>query len=337
MQPGDQPTSQTPQPTQPAPPSANNPLASIPGMTFVAPLPAQRKSSPLPLIIGLVVLLVLGGLGVAAYLSLQTASVPSGTATTTSDVFRQAVSNGLSTGTVQRQVGGSGLDFTLLQDASTVNAPRMSVTATEKTDAGSAAFETYATLNDTYIKYISGAPVFVPSSVLNQWLWVRKAGAMPSQVDRVVGQMTELAYSTMGAYIFGNFSEAQRTELLDFLADNSVYKYDSTTVKQSTLNGKNVYIFDISFNTDNLATYNKKIGAYYGMSEASLAPLLATLKFYGPNTVYVDAEQKQIVQAEFMIGTRKITLKFDKFNATTLPAEPAATRLYSQVTPIPSL
>lgn len=318
-------------------PDDSGPLSQIPGMTYVTPINRPKPAVPLLAVFALLVVVILLGVGVIGYLALRRTTTTTSSPPNVSTMFTAAITKALSTGKVERHLGYSGFDYTLQEDASQITDVRLSGTATRTATNGSASVELYGSLQNTYIKYDSATTTLAPASALNNWLVVRRSGVTPAGVTGRVSQMTTPEYLLLGAYIFGNFSQQQRSTLVDYLSNHPVYQFDANSVQQAVLNNKPVLVYSVSFNADNLSAYNKLVAGMYGMSDANLQALLGTFKYYGTNKVYIDEASKQIVQVEFVINNLQVTQTFAKFDDLTLPAEPTSARIFTQYNPLPSL
>jgi hypothetical protein len=309
-------------------------------MTYVSPLGPSPKKSPLPVLFGVLGIVILGGLVVVAYLVSKGAATVTTTTPTVSQIFTTAILQGLTTGKVQRRVVYQGMDYTLQVDASTPSAVHYSGTVERTNTKGRASADVYGSIENSFIQYKTGSSsALVSPALVGSWLWVRQKGWTPPALAPLLGQMTSPEYLLLGAYVFGNFSAQQRSAIEAFLTSHQVFVFDPTKVVKSTLNGKDVLVYQVDFNADNLVAYNRLLATDFGMDEKNMTTLLASLPYYSGNKVYIDPNLKQVVQVEFTIPSSglAITQTFDKFGSASPADQPTEARVINQLTPMPTL
>jgi hypothetical protein len=75
----------------------------------------------------------------------------------------------------------------------------------------------------------------------------------------------------------------------------------------------------------------------FGYNQAELTPLLDLLPYFSRNKLYVTTDTKQLVKVEYASGDAVASATYSNFNATDVPAAPAATLDIATMVPTPKL
>jgi hypothetical protein len=288
----------------------------------------------------IVIMVVL--IGAVGYLAHRQANSPS-------QVFQKSLALALSTSSVsQKQVTklsnytpkSNTVTFTIQYDVANVGSPSVAAVETSHVLNDTFNVKTYADSSNSYggvfVQTGKSSDPIVPT--LNKWVQIRKDGTYdPNYVatkDTVsTGSLPSVAFGAtltddrlflLGQYIFGNFSASDRSNLLNFINANDIFKYNPKTVTTTTLNGQKVYVYHVTFNTAALSRYNEKVAKLFNISPADLQTFLRQLNLAidKTNTLYIAVHSHQLVQVQTNVGLEKITDSYSNYNDVTMPAVP---------------
>ncbi len=315
-----------------AQPAPTGPLSTIPGMTYVSPLPPTRPVSKLPLALGLVALVfaVVAGTALVMRLTAQTGL-------TNADILLSAVENNLGTTSFRQDMSYANGSYTLLADVSAITNPRLSGYKVTTISGRASQVSSYADNRNSYLKYVKADPGLIPVNAINQWVSFQQNGVSPTAAPEHLRQLTEPAYQLLRPFMIGQFSENQRQELVKQWTTNPVLTFDDKAVKAASVEGKDVLVYAVTFNTANLKAYARVAAGYQGVSDIALNRALADLELYSTNTLYVDPIAKRIIKIEFGSSTGTVTTIFSGFNTTPVANEPKPTYQYSELSPAPRI
>jgi hypothetical protein len=122
----------------------------------------------------------------------------------------------------------------------------------------------YGNVKSTYVMFTNADnPAAVPAKY-NAWIQVRKDGIL---IDKSgTGASTYDTLFSPGSLmywkiLFGNFSQADRTEILKYMREKQIFTYDASQVAQAMLNGQAVTQYTVSLSRDNqISLYTKLAG-----------------------------------------------------------------------------
>lgn len=361
---------QTPNPPPPTPPDSNNlppgsqvvyppspqpfqpqPTAMI-GSDFsglnAAPASGGRK---LPLILCLLFVLIalIGGITI---FTLHKAD------NSTSHIFQTAIINALTTKQVEIRTNlNSGVAGTISTDAkidaSTPANPKVYYQF-NATVLGNLKAESYADAANLFIKYsqLASDPIPAENAALNQWAQLRSNGSfVPGYASIIQASSSSSGNPSLsssnaipdpreqlfGPLIHGNFSAKDRAALLTFIKTNKVYSYNPKQVSISTMNGSKVYIYNVTFNTSMLVTYNTNLAKFFGISQSDLDRFKVDLGFSSTRTakLYITSDTKQVVEldSQDFYGDKQV-ITYSRIDNVILPSTPKADLSFAQIEPI---
>lgn len=314
---------------QPAP---SGPLSTIPGMTYVSPLPPTRQISKLPLALGLVALVfaVVAGTALVMRLSAQDSL-------SNADILLSAVENNLQTGSYRQDTVYSNTTYTQLSDVSLITSPRINGYLVTNVTGRSSQISTYADSRNAYFKYVSADPGLVPTKAVGQWIGLRQNSPAPASAPDQLLQLTDPAFQLLGPFVVGQFSSDQRQALVKQWSTAPVLSFSDKAVKSASVEGKDVLVYSVTYNNDNLKAYARVVAGYMGMKDSSVQLTLSALDNYRTNTVYVDPIAKRILKVEYTTSTGQVVIAFSGFGTTPVADEPKAVFQFGELLPAPRL
>jgi hypothetical protein len=328
----------------PSEPPAQTPalVSIIPGDSSIPPPPGMVDTPVPPVMINqppvankmnrkrnillAVVIIVLLGLGGIGWQWQNQQNTPE-------DVFTGAISKLLSTKTITQSTSDGSSSEVINYDASNVKAPIVSVAISLKSSNLTNKLSGYGTLKDSYLKYTSFGSAAIDAKVptlVNKWIQLRQNGVNLKGVDAVSEDLADPRSIVFGDLMIGNFTASDHQKLLDYIATNKVYKYDSSKVTTATVNGSKAYVYPLTENISKLKELNKKVAALMGIPAADIEPSLAQLTTPSNAKVYVDINTKQIVKYTATQDGVTATGSYSGYNTTSLPAQPKAAMTWEQ-------
>lgn len=305
MKPDRSPASQSPAPTRSA---------------VVAPVKRRRW---LPAV-AIALLLVAVSLGVWQWQSRQDSP---------DAVFRAAIAQALSTGTVTQAITSQGSTETIKYDLSNVHDPRLSITTPDTINAVNVQLQAYGNSKSSYftISRVEGSSQAL-SQVLNKWVALRQNGKTIDGADPQLVQLADPAANVLGEFIFGNFSATDRARLTDFAVQQQIYHYDPTQVRHGTLNGQSVMIYSITLNSTELKAFNQQAAAMLGLGRADTAAALDSINQLGNLSakLYIATATKHVIKVSAKIDGQATTITYSAYGRTKLPPEPKADLTWQQ-------
>lgn len=131
-------------------------------------------------------------------------------------------------------------------------------------------------------------------------------------------EITFLDESLFGVFPFGNFSDAQRSQLLTAINQKNIYKY--TSAKRLIENKRPVYVYDMSINPADLVGV---IRDYIKLTGANESTQLDPLQYQGLGDVKlkvtVDILNRQITKVDYSTGRTEIYSGQNLYQPIELP------------------
>jgi hypothetical protein len=313
-------------------PAAAGPLSTIPGMTYVTPLPPSRSVSKLPLALGLVALVFAIVAGTVLVMRLTAQTGP-----TNAETLLSVVDNNLQTPSYRQDMTYGSITYTLLVDAAVATNPRINAYRVTSTAGQASQVSTYADNRNAYLKYVAADSGLVPAKAIGQWIAFRQNSVIPATAPVQLSQLTEPAFQLLGPFVTGQFSSDQRQALLKQWSVRPVLSFSDKAVKSATVEGKDVLVYEVQYNSANLEAYARMVAGYMGMPDVALQRALAGLAQYRSNTLYVDPVAKRVIKAEYSSLAGNVSTVFSGFGTTPVANEPKAAFQYGDLTPIPHL
>lgn len=248
-------------------------------------------------------------------------------------VFNRALAATLSTRQVEQVTELSGISVRTQYDLAKSSDPRVMTLLTARQGDRASAVKGYGSLKNLYMAYTAtGTPSdkLVPEQLMNHWVQLRKDGAfLPGATDSLMSA-ADPRFALFGQFIFANVPGKQRQELLDLLAKQKVYTYDTAKVTKAKLNSRDVYVYKVKINPTGLASYNKKAAAVFGLKESDIQLALNGLGGVTDATLYIETGSKRLVKVEVPEGAGKSVTTYSNYNQVKLPPEPKAEMTYQE-------
>lgn len=291
----------------------------------------QPKRSKKPLFVAVFVAV---GLGVAGLLFALTNTQPN-----PEIVFANAVENSLSTKHVKQvtSLEGSG-EQTYQYDTSEPDDPKVYSAVDASIIGVDFKLRQYATLKDSFVSYEQYGPLFESDTPLQdykgKWMQTRRDGRPVSTSPNAADVFFPDAYvSLFGDWIFGNFSDADRRVLMRLIVDREVYKYDPEKVEQKQLDGRDVYVYSVTYDKDKRKAMNEKVAEIWKADFKEIEEVLESSALdSGPETakLYIDMETEQLVQVEAdAFDDPVVTTKYSEYDKATIPKRPDSEKDYA--------
>jgi hypothetical protein len=180
--------------------------------------------------------------------------------------------------------------------------------------------EGYGTFTDGFVKITNyESDNKITSDTLNKWAQTRKDGRVPTDYDASITGMADAYGSVFGDIVFGNFNPSDRATLAALFRETQ--KFDPAKVTQETLDGKKVYVYEVTNSIDSLKQYNQKAAEIMGANAEDAADAFDTM-FSGPETfkVYVQIDTGLPVKIADM-NSETITTYSD-YDNIAMPTQP---------------
>ncbi len=286
------PTAAVPSPVStPAP----TPTAAIPPTAF-APPPKRSRRRWLP-IAGITLLVLLIIAGIVGWLHIRSVQANPNT------VFKDALLASLSTSQLESQTsGGSGnsqVDF----DFSDMKNPQVSSQSTIIRYGASFKVAAYGSTKNSYMSY-TAFPAGVASNITtvskDAWIQLRANGILPPGVPASLAELADPRYQAFGPLVFGNFPEANRAKLVDYLLKQHIYKYQLTKVTHTKLGDTKVYAYPVSLNLGFLKVFIQSAANSEGFTPSDVQAAINDLDALknASATIYVSDSGHHIVQLD---------------------------------------
>jgi hypothetical protein len=303
-----------------APVSAPFPSVTVSGGNY-APhteqsvgMPAKRKFSR-PIITAIVAGLVIIGAAAAAYMMFLKPPTPD-------EAFKQALVNALSTKTFTQDSNTEDEASQLTQhyDLSNIKQAKLDATIKIGFEDSNIVLEGYGTPKNSYFRITQAKNTIDYGPLEDTWVQVKKDGRLPDDVTLASGASVffDPDYSSLGQYIFGNFDAKSRKTLVDYATTQQVYKYDSSKVKKTKLNGHDVYAYDVKLSGKKLEAYNRKAAPMFGIADSKVDNLADQFEDMSA-TMYVTLDTERLVQVKTDEGD---VTKYSAWDSTTVASEP---------------
>jgi hypothetical protein len=245
-------------------------------------------------------------------------------------VFNKALSNALSTKSFEQITSVNGSREDIKFNTSNVLEPVLSSNVT--IDFLVAINQSgYGTLQNTFIKYNSlksSSGLGISSadlqniSYLKKWIIVKTNGINPSGSESVEAYI-DPDFDFFGQYIFGNFSNSQRQQLLNYIKSNNIYQFNPKNVTTGTVNGRKVYVYQVGLNIEKLSKYNDMVASMMKLSLSNISSTISSLNSIPKSeTFYIDKRSSELLQISESTNGTKSTISYQNFNDIKLPSQP---------------
>ena len=309
-----------PTPTNITPQSTPTPAAVVPQAT-------PKKSKKKLIITILAAIIVVAG-GIVAWQIL--------TKPTAEKVFNGMFQNNLSVNNYKLTMSSDGMGAIVKGDVSDVKNPKYESTFKMEIAEGiNQEFQFYGTYKDILVKYPESSFVSleIPSQqtkeFADKWTQVRKDGKPLENTEMSFYEMGDPYQLFPGDIILGNFSDADRQKLMDAIKQKLLYSYNKDTVKKQQLHGRDVFVYEVTANDENLLQFNNKVSEIVGQKFDDVEDALHDSE--DKSTIYVDIETQRIVRVKGNEDGQKITVDvvYDNVKVMAQPTEQVAwSKLY---------
>jgi hypothetical protein len=257
-------------------------------------------------------------------------------------IFSQSLSNNLSTSLLEKQTNiqtSLGISKTIVHfDISNVKNARVAydLSFDNQYTHQSLTMKAYADAKNSLAGAYTGDIILTSNlaPTLNKWLVLRNNGV----TDAVYAQaLTQPATSYLRAFpdsrlmlfgqvIFGNFSKKDRSEIMAYIMNNHIYSYTAKDVVHSTLNGRQVNIYDTTINTAKLKILNYQAAAIFGINAHELDTSTVGKNLYKVKyaKMYIDVDSKQLLRVDekISVGSQAMTTVYSNYGVNGTIKEP---------------
>ncbi|MEO7364556.1 MAG: hypothetical protein ABIV43_03560 [Candidatus Saccharimonadales bacterium] len=168
-------------------------------------------------------------------------------------VYRQALINALMTRQVAIDVQSSSTNTSAQLDFSNPKSPRVSTDTTTTIAGSSFRINTYGSASNTFFAYKAlpaGLDSTTASSVVNDWVRLRKGGVLPAAINTSISNAADPRFQAFGPLVFANLPEKTSRTVAKFLVDNHVYGYKLANVETVPVGKSKALLFHGKFNSD---------------------------------------------------------------------------------------
>ena len=303
-------------------------LAATPIFTSASPRDSKKSQHELFVALVVGVVLAISGGGLLVLHANQTNNP--------NKVFEAALKSAYSTRYVQQTITSSPDSETILYDLTSIKDPRISTSISQYSDGSVTKINGYGTIRNSYIEYTKVGSIN-DSNLINKWVQLRKNTALLPGIDASADGYTDPRYYVFGNFIFGNFSPSDRLTLVKYALANHVYAYKASGITKSRLNGKAVYIYDVTENTDKLKSLSRQVATAMGIKISDIALALDNLGTTSPDDkLYIEIGSKRLVKVISSLGGITSTNSY-AYNPVALPVEPKADDGYVNLQTIAAL
>ena len=186
--------------------------------------------------------------------------------------------------------------------------------------------EGYGTSKETYIRYTKLPKAIQPplsQAGLNTYVKIRSEGALPSGVPASVIKASDPRYRIVGPILFSNLDKSKADQILNYIKNNNVYKFDKKDVSTTKLNGKKVIVFNTKLDVTKVQLINQSLASMTGFTPADVEGAIKSLDNYKDAIVkiYVNSD-KRIVRIEASGQLINLSTDYSEFNKIATPMEP---------------
>lgn len=302
-------------------PTPTNPTVD-PIATTPQPTEAPKKSKKMLIIAAAAAVLVIAG-GVLVW---QMSTRP-----TAEKVFNGAFQNSLSVENYKLTMSSDDMGAIVKGNVSDVKNPKYE--STFKVDLGDGInqeYEYYGTYKDIFAKFPESAflSMEIPSEqtkeFADKWTQVRKDGKLAEGAELSFYEAGDPYELFPGDFIMGNFKESDKQKLFDAIKEKPLYSYNKDAVKKQQLHGRDVFVYEVTANDENLLQYNNKVGEIVGQKFENAEDALHDSE--DKATFYIDIQTKRIVRVKGSQDGQKVTVDvvYDNVKVMTQPTEQVA-------------
>ncbi len=275
--------------------TAKPPSPVAPALNFDPPTAKRTKRRKLPLVAICLFGLFAAALAVYGGLRWQAARADPAAA------FNDALNHNLSLDHLAASVKEPNSTNQLLYDFTTPKNPIISAKATLGSSDNHFGVTAYSTLQNSYISYTK-----VPSTVSSDlakittgaWVQIRDSGQLPPAVSADLANLADPHYQAFGLAILGNYQPKTRQQLVDFLGEHHVFRYDKAAVTASTINGEKVLVYRTTVDANYLKVANQSAAASLGIPPSAVADASQQLDRFNGKVVqfFISASDHRLVR-----------------------------------------
>jgi len=248
-------------------------------------------------------------------------------------LFNQALTTSLATKQLVAVRSGDADTTTTMLDVTKPRDPRMS-TLTTKVLGADTYVKGYGTLRDTFVVFASDPTkkTDTPTNLLDQWIGIRSDNELPNgAANTPLFTMSDPRSQLLQPWVFGNFDEKTRNDLLAQIKKSKLYEFDAKKVTHDTKDNQTTYVYPITIEGTKLAAYEAKAGDAFGIPASDVSASTRSL-IGGKVTMhlYVNGNTKQVTRIDVTTNGITSSTIYANYNKVTLPAAPVARFTYSQ-------
>jgi hypothetical protein len=223
-------------------------------------------------------------------------------------------------------------------DFSAITNPIVSTAATIQLNGLNFGVDGYGSAKNTYISYTK-LPANVNSAlattVKNGWIQIRSNSAIPKDVNPALANLADPRYQAFGPIVTGNFADKTRQQLVRFMQQHHVYKYDINNISKTSLGGEKVLAYPVDIDTSYLKIVNQSAASSEGLSPEDIQAAIDALgELKGAKTtIYVSTSDHTFARLDATRGDQTVTKTYSHYNDVTLPDEPQTKLLWQTFAP----
>lgn len=249
-------------------------------------------------------------------------------------IFGDALSNALHTQQV-KQFWHTGTDASsVIFDLRNTKKPRTTTIITKSFGADTYV-KGYGTMQNTYLAYASNpqSQSATPTELLDRWISLRTGGKLPAQseANSMIARV-DPRFQLFGPWLFGNFSQAERSELIKLAESRQLYTFDAQQVQPMQRGDQMLLVYQVKVSSAMLANYNYRAAAFFGVPRHEAERALEPFKDTQQVKFYIDADLRQLVRLEGTSNGIAYTMDYGDHtgDAAGVGTEPGADLTYPQ-------
>lgn len=139
-----------------------------------------------------------------------------------------------------------------------------------------------------------------------------------------MANLADPLYQAHGPIIVGNYALESRTQLVDFMLAQGVYKYDRNKVVKKSLDGVEVLVYQVKLNINYLKIANQSAAASHKLLPDTVQAAVDALDRIKDTraTLYITVADHRLQRLELTPLDGRVTVDYSNYNQLELPGEP---------------
>ena len=242
-------------------------------------------------------------------------------------VFRDALLNSLSSNFLAiTTTRPAGTDKTNL-DLSDLKNPIADSRVSLPMGGSSAELAGWGSAKNVYVSYVklpAGIKPELASAVQNSWAQLRFNGILAPASSKVLVAAADPRQQAFGPVVWANLPDKERQQLVSFLIDHQVYKFDLTRVEHGRLDGAKVLIYSAKPDVGYLKIATQSAGNSEGFKPDDMQAAVGALDSLNGAALklYVSAGKHAIVGVDVIGGSDPRQVRYNVLDKTAIGVEP---------------